>query len=85
MFRGIEALVCIRHFIANKSVKFGLELWDVANSLTGYIYEFLFYSGKSNETYNYGSVYSIKMKPMEPLLNQGYHLYFDNFFTSVQL
>jgi len=25
------------------------------------------------------------MKLMEPLLNQGYHLYFDNFYTSVKL
>ena len=39
-FRGIEASVCIRHFIANRSVKFGLKLWDVANSLTGYTMNF---------------------------------------------
>lgn len=57
----------------------------MADSLTGYTYDFLVYNGKSDETYNHRLGYSGVMKLIEPLLNQGYHLFFDNFYTSVKL
>ena len=69
----------IRQHIAKKLVKFGLKLWVFADTLTGYTYNFFVCTGKSNETYNHGLGYSVVMKLMEPLLNQGYHLIFDNF------
>ena len=68
---GIEASVCIRNFIGNKSVKFGLKLWDLADNLTGYIYKFLFCTGKSTETYNYGSVYWKKDETDETFVESG--------------
>ena len=40
----------IRKYIANKPVKFGLKLWVLADSVIGYIYNFLVYTGKSDET-----------------------------------
>lgn len=46
-------------------------------------YEFLNYTGKSNETCNYGLGYSMVTKLMEHWLNQGYHLLFDKFYTFV--
>ena len=50
-----------------------------------YTYDFLVYTGKSDEIYNHGLGYSVVMKLMKTLLNQGYHLFFDNFYTSVKL
>ena len=32
-----------------------------------------------------GLGYDVVMKPVAPPRNQGYHLYFDNFYTSVKL
>lgn len=75
----------IRKYIANKPVKIGLKLWVLDDRLTGYTDDFLVYTGKSIETYNHGLGYSLVMKLMEPLLNQEYHLFFDNVYTSVKI
>lgn len=75
----------IRQYIANKPAKFGLKLWVLADSKTGYTYDFIVYTGKTNEVYLHGLGYHVVMKLLEPLLTQGYHAFFDNFYTSVRL
>lgn len=75
----------IRQYIANKPAKFGLKLWVLADSKTGYSYDFSVYTGKTNEVYEHGLGYHVVMKLMQPLLNQGYHLFIHNFYTSVKL
>ena len=75
----------IRQYIANKPAKFGLKLWVIADSTTGYTYDFYFYTGKTNEVYQNGLGYHIVMKLMQTLFNQGYYVFFDNFYTSVTL
>ena len=75
----------IRQYITNRPVKFGQKLWVLAEILTRYTYDFLIYTEKSNETHNYGLGYLVVIKLMGPLLNQGYHLLLDKFYTSVKL
>lgn len=77
----------IRQYIKNKPVKFGLKLWVLADSKNGYTYDFDVYAGKDGKemTREHGLGYSVVMKLMSPLMNQGYHLYTDNFYTSVTL
>ena len=66
----------IRQYIANKPAKFELTLWVIADSATGYTYDFYVYTGKANEVYPNGLGYHVVMKLMQPLLNQGYYVFF---------
>ena len=41
--------------------------------------------GKTNESSKFGLAYDVVMNLVKSLTNQGYHLFFDNFYTGVQL
>ena len=77
----------IRQYIRDKPVKWGIKLWVLADSMNGYTYNFDIYIGKvaGQVIGPNGLAYDVVMRLMQPLLNQGYHLYFDNFYSSVTL
>lgn len=77
----------IRQYIKNKPTKRGIKLWVLAESANGYTYDFDVYIGRragAQPSAN-GLGYDIVIQVICPLLNQGYHLYFDNFYTFVKL
>ena len=45
LVRGLE----IKQFVSNKPVRFGIKLWELCESATGYCYKFDVYMGKSKE------------------------------------
>ena len=75
----------IRQFIPNKPVRFGIKLWCLCCPLTGYTYSFSVYGGRKQAASENGIAYDAVTGLAENLRDQGYHLYFDNFFTSVAL
>ena len=77
----------IRQYIKNKPTKWGIKLWVIADSTNGYTYDFDVYAGKNagQEVSPNGLGYDVVMRLVSSLINQGYHLYFDNYYTSVQL
>ena len=77
----------IRQYIKNKPTKWGIKLWVIADSANGYTYDFDVYAGKNagQEVSPNGLGYDVVMRLVSSLMNQGYHLYFDNYYTSVQL
>ena len=77
----------IRQYMKNKPTKYGLKLWVLADSSNAYTQDFNVYIGKSahGETSNEGLGYDVVMELVKPYLNQGYHLFFDNFYTSHKL
>ena len=77
----------IRQYIKNKPTKWGIKLWVLADSLNGYTCDFDVYIGRhaGHQVSDKGLGYDVVMKLVTPLMNQGYHLYFDNFYTSVRL
>ena len=79
----------IRQYIKNKPVKFGIKVWVLAESSTGYTIDFDIYTGgkgkgKGKKTVERGKGlgYQVVMKLCESLRKDGYHVYFDNFFTT---
>jgi len=77
----------IRQYIRDKPTKWGLKLWVLADSCNGYTIDFNIYIGKAAAaavSVN-GLGYDVVMLLMRPFLNQGYHLYIDNFYTSTVL
>ena len=67
----------------DKPTKWGVKLWVLADSDNGYTVEFNVYIGKETQGISkHGLGYDVVMELVEPYLNQGYHLYLDNFYTS---
>ena len=63
-------------------------MWVVAESKTSYTWDFNVYLGKAanlNDKSETGLGYDVVMDLMKHLLNQGYHVLFDNFYTSIVL
>ena len=81
----------IRQYIKNKPVKFGLKLWVIADSRSGYTYDFSVYTGSKERNPNAiqvsskGLGYDVVRELCKPLEGQGYHIFFDNFYTSKTL
>ena len=77
----------IRQYMKDKPTKWGLKLWVLVDSSNGYTVDFDIYIGKKTqgETSDEGLGYDVVMKLVKPYLNQGYHVFFDNFYTSHRL
>ena len=76
----------MRQYIKDEPVKWGFKLWVLADALLGYTYNFSVYTGKSESgNSEHGLGYRVVFELLGPLLKQGYHVFFDNFYTSVQL
>ena len=77
----------IRQFNKDKPTRWGIKLWVLADSSNGYTIDFNVYIGKvaGQEISANGLGYDVVMKLMNPYFHQGYHLYVDNFYTSVTL
>lgn len=65
-------------------MKWGIKLFVLCDSRTGYTYTFEMYLGAADPhpTSANGVTYDVVMRPMGSLLDKGYHLYVDNFYTS---
>ena len=74
----------IRQFIKNKPVKFGIKLWVLTDSSNGYTSNIYVYTGKegTEKTNDFGLGYNTVWNLCEWLFGQGYHIFFDNFYTS---
>ena len=67
-----------------KPVKRGIKVWCRADSHNGYMCEFQVYTGKSGEAEG-GLGKRLVLDLTRELEEKKYHLYFDNFFSSVSL
>ena len=75
-----------RQYIPSKPHKWGIKVWTLAEGKTGYVYNWSLYQGplpRDDTTRN--QTHRIVMRSCEPILNKGYHLYCDNFFSSPNL
>ncbi|XP_029183653.1 piggyBac transposable element-derived protein 4-like isoform X3 [Acropora millepora] len=77
----------VKQFNKDKPTRWGIKLWVLADSLNGYTIDFNVYIGKvvGQEVSAKGLGYDVVMQLMNPYFDQGYHLYVDNFYTSVTL
>ena len=67
----------------DKLTQWSLKLRVLADSDTGYTYNFNVYLGKTTtRTSGKGLGYDVVMELTECLRQQGYHVYTDNFYTS---
>ena len=77
----------IRQYIRDKPTKWGIKLWVLADSSNGYTVDFNIYIGRAagREVSANGLGYDVVMRLIAPYYNKGYHLFVDNFYSSLTL
>ncbi|XP_047112014.1 piggyBac transposable element-derived protein 4-like [Schistocerca piceifrons] len=70
-------------YMANKPNKYGMKLYILAESRTGYIWNFEVYHGRDETIDNSAS--SVMKRLANKFLGKGHIVYVDRFYTSVQL
>ena len=78
-----------KQYIPTKRSRFGIKLYELCESSSGYIWNMLIYTGKDtpfDEDYaKFGMATRCVMTLMKELLNKGYCLFVDNFYMSPEL
>ena len=80
-FKGRSSL---KQYVPLKPVRRGFKIWVRADSTNGYICDFSVYTGKEESAEkNLGP--KVVKSLARPLVGGNYHLFFDNFFSTVKL
>lgn len=76
-----------RQYIQNKPVKFGIKCFLLCNSITGYCYDIIVYTGKNTvkKRQGFNMTETIVLEMIEPYLNSYRVLYVDNFYNTIKL
>lgn len=76
----------LRQYIRDKPTKWGIKYWVLADSSNAYVVDFNIYAGKAEGGISqYGLGYDVVRKLMLDYEGQGYHLFCDNFYSSITL
>ena len=79
--------LAFKQYIPLKRARFGIKCFMLCED-SGYTYRFKIYTGKENAPQNQGTLSvseRVVVDLMEPLLEKGYHLYIDNWYSSITL
>ncbi|CAJ0928404.1 unnamed protein product [Ranitomeya imitator] len=80
-----------RQYLPSKRARYGIKLYKLCESASGYTHSFRVYEGKDSriELPECPSILGVSGKIVwdlvHPLLDKGYHLYTDNFYSSIPL
>ncbi|XP_063312604.1 piggyBac transposable element-derived protein 4-like [Pelobates fuscus] len=80
-----------KQYIPVKRSRYGIKLYKLCESASGYVYTFRVYEGKDSHLDPPGCPDIIGMSGeivwdlINPLLNKGYHLFIDNYYNSIPL
>ncbi|XP_055918585.1 piggyBac transposable element-derived protein 4-like [Eupeodes corollae] len=80
-FKGRSSL---RQYMPMKPIKRGYKVWIRANE-SAYISEFQIYTGRSSDSVELNLGARVVKDLTQKLIGKGHHVFFDNFFNSVQL
>lgn len=82
-FKGRSSM---KQYLPMKPIKSGYKIWVRADSITGYVFQFYMYTGKTDKTET-GLGAKVVKTLCQPLIDSNFscHLAFDNFFSSYEL
>ena len=75
----------MKQYMPKKPIKRGFKVWMCAESKSGYVSEFDVYTSKKGDRVERGLGASVVMNLTKKIQNKNHHIYFDNFFTSINL
>ncbi|XP_069105020.1 piggyBac transposable element-derived protein 4-like [Argopecten irradians] len=82
---GFKGRVHFRQYMPAKPTKWGVKVWEVCESDTGYCSNFDVYTGRKPGGRQHGLGYDVVWNITKPFHNKNHHLYYDRFFSSVLL
>src|SRR6218665_986120 len=82
---GTKCRISFLQYMPKKPKKFGIKLWALCESVSGYCLQFQVYTGKVDTGVEHGLAYRVVFDLMAHYLNKGYKLFMDNFYSSYQL
>lgn len=83
---GYKGRIYFKQYMPQKPTKWGIKVWSIADSHSGYLLKCDIYLGKKQESQNdllLGE--QVVMHLTEPFTGKWHHVYFDNVFTSLRL
>lgn len=81
-----KGMVHFKQYLPAKPTKWGIKAWCLAESDTGYVSQFIIYTGKQERAHrNLSHHVVIELMQSAGLLGRGYKLFVDNFYTAVDL
>ena len=81
-FKGRTGMM---QYMPAKPHKWGLKAWCLADSKTGYMYNWELYTGKTDRPAGTSLVHDVVVKITRPIVNLGHVIFMDNFFSSPAL
>ena len=75
----------IKQYQPLKPIKRGFKVWCRADGTNGYVDNFAVYTGKSDDGPATNLGHKVVMEVCKDILGKGYHVYCDNYFTSIHL
>ena len=85
MMIGTRCRTSFIQYMPKKPVKFGIKMWALCESKTGYCLEFQLYKGRENDTAEKGLTFRVCTDLMKNYYGENHHLYTDNFYSSCAL
>ena len=88
---GFKGRVKFKQYCKDKHTKWGLKVFTLADSKTGYIYNMLPYTGRETPDVFVSQFSHLNMTGqivthlMTPLLDRGHHLFADRYYSGVNL
>ena len=77
--------LAFRQYMPAKPIKWGLEIWALAESSTSYLSKFQVYTGRAPEGQGRGLTFRVVTDLVDQLYGQYAQVYFDNFYTRTDL
>ena len=74
-----------RQYLPSKPIKWGIKMWALCESDTGYAYNMQVYTGKVEGQQEKGLAHRVCMDLLAPVLGTNLRVYMDNLYTSVAL
>ena len=72
-------------YMPKKPERFGIKVWALCEAASAYTLQFQVYTGKTDGEIEHGLAYRVVCELAQDDLNKDYRLYFDNFYTTVEL
>jgi hypothetical protein len=84
---GFKGRLSFKQYLPMKPTKWGIKIWELADSTNGYVLSMDVYTGKSSQPNQptRGLGFRVVDTLMSPFYGRNHHLYFDSFYSSVPL